>query len=415
MNIRRSLLTILILLLILTFGVNCGNGGNNDDRGDSDEGDDDDDMFDDDDDQAGDDDDDDTAPPENTWTILIYMAADNDLEEFAWWDLDEIKEVGSNQYVNILIVFDGTENEDSRYYYATAGNLQQEELPGELNMGAAQTIKDGAKWAFNTYPADRYGLIFWNHGSGWHKDAHVTKHAHKYICEDYGSGDDWLDNEELDEALGWIRANTVADKIDLLGFDACLMQMIEIAYYVKDDADYLVASQETEGGQGWAYDLFLDDVAADADITPQELGAEIVDTFVSYPDATLSVIRLDKVNQVATAVQTFAGLLAEIGGIDNSEVNDALYDTLYFDDWDYIDLSDFARQVKTADISTAINGAADEVMDTVDDAVYYKGYGYPEYSAARGVSIYFPDPQDFDADYLDLDFAIDTGWDAVIH
>ena len=56
---------------------------------------------------------------------------------------------------------------------------------------------------------------------------------------------DFLDNAELKRALAEAQA-LAGKRIDLLGMDACLMSMFEVAYQVKDQASYLVGSQEVE-------------------------------------------------------------------------------------------------------------------------------------------------------------------------
>ena len=51
----------------------------------------------------------------------------------------------------------------------------------------------------------------------------------------------------LSYALSQIK-DVLGQKIDLVGMDACLMAMVEVAYEIKDYVNILVASQETEPG-----------------------------------------------------------------------------------------------------------------------------------------------------------------------
>ena len=58
------------------------------------------------------------------------------------------------------------------------------------------------------------------------------------------------------------------DKLDLLGFDACLMATYEVASTLAPLADRMVASQELEPGHGWDYralSVLADDPATDVD------------------------------------------------------------------------------------------------------------------------------------------------------
>ena len=366
------------------------------------------------DDDSSDDDDDDDDSFTESWTFVVYMAADNDLQPYALLDLEEMQTIGSTPNVNILAIYDGLDSNDSRYYYIDKNGPMEKSNPGELNMGDPQVLSAAVKWAFDTYPADRYALVLWSHGSGWHKQTGAP--AYKYICQDLTSGDDWLDNQELDQALQWLRTHTDVDRIDLLGFDACLMQMLEIAYYVADDARVMVGSEETEGATGWAYSYLLSDLTLNPGMSPAQLGTLIAQTFVETPDATQSAVDLDKVGAVAMATDQLADALVDIGGIGNNRVEAALYDTMYFSDYDYIDLYDFALKIMDEDLSGPLNDAAGLVLGAVENAVIWHGYGFEEYADSYGLSIYFPDPvhSTFDTDYLLLDFAIDTDWDEAI-
>ena len=411
---------ILILMFALATFAGCDSAEDEEARGLGDDDDDDDtSSTDDDDDDSGDDDDDDDDDDDTTgssWTFLVYMAADNDLEEHAHVDLSEMTSVGSTNNVNVLVVFDGVSPNDSRYYRVQKDELVVQEQPSELNMGDPDTLKAAASWAYSNYPADRYALVLWSHGTGWHKGSKGA--TYKYICEDYSGGDDWLNNTELDSALAWIRNNTDANPINLMGFDACLMQMIEIAYYIKDDARVLVGSQENESVNGWDYAGVLDALVANPSMTPDALGTTIAQTFVAIPDATQSALDLTKVQALADAVDTLADELVKVGGIGYYKVQNALYEACYFSDWDYIDLYDFADKIIDQDVNNDTTSAAQGVKSAVENCVIYSGVGagYGDLDA-HGVSIYFPDPDFsvFDIGYLDLAFAQDTDWDDVIH
>ena len=77
-------------------------------------------------------------------------------------------------------------------------------------------------------------------------------------------------------------------KIDVVGFDACLMSMAEIMYQVRQCADYSVGSQQTEPGDGWPYDTVLRALAARPTMTPAELAGTIVDKY-SRPIAAMTM------------------------------------------------------------------------------------------------------------------------------
>ena len=45
-------------------------------------------------------------------------------------------------------------------------------------------------------------------------------------------------------------------KLDLLGFDTCLMSAYEVALQLAPYAEKLLASEETEPGHGWQYTYY---------------------------------------------------------------------------------------------------------------------------------------------------------------
>lgn len=47
-------------------------------------------------------------------------------------------------------------------------------------------------------------------------------------------------------------------KIDRLGFDACLINLVEIAYDMAKYTNFMGGSEELEPGEGWPNDLDLD-------------------------------------------------------------------------------------------------------------------------------------------------------------
>ena len=402
----------LVLFVIFAFCATAflACGGDDDDEDRQPAQDDDDDITDDDDSTDDDDDDNDDDSSGSTWTFVVYMAADNDLYDFALEDLTEMKSVGSTSDVTILVIFDGTQQGDSRYLYIKEGEWEEEGAPGELNMADPQTVRDGAAWAFDNHPADRYALVFWNHGDGWMKGD--RKAPYKTICQDDSAGGEYLGNDELDQALYWIRANTAATTIDLIGFDACLMQMVEIAYLARDDARVMVGSEETESGSGWAYDRFLAELVVDPGMSAATLGTHIAQTFVETPDSTQSAVDLTRISALAGAVDGFAQELISVGGISNGQVISAYNSTLYFDNYDYIDLYDFAEKIADASINSSLTASAQSVRNAVDDAVIWHGHGDSYFADEHGLSIYFPDPylSFYDSTYEELAFAQDTDW-----
>lgn len=110
-------------------------------------------------------------------------------------------------------------------------------------MGNPATLSQFLRIGQSAFPADNYGLIFWNHGSG-----SVGGFGYDECYPD----DRFLSLREIGEAL---ESSRLSDnkKYAFIGFDACLMATLETASVLSPYADYMIASQELEPGGGWDY------------------------------------------------------------------------------------------------------------------------------------------------------------------
>ena len=99
------------------------------------------------------------------------------------------------------------------------------------------------------------------------------------------------------------------DKLDLIGFDACLMGTFEVALAMAEHADVMVASQELEPGHGWDWQA-LEILASDSSIEAQSLGLAIANYYEQHAvdngtetEITLSVLDLTLVSKVNEALR----------------------------------------------------------------------------------------------------------------
>ncbi len=229
--------------------------------------------------------------PKAKWTIMVYMAGDdsnpNGIEYAVTQDLRELKDVGSHDSVHFLAQTDECREKNSyRYRLRKGTSLASDRLGvyrGDLNTGRVATLVDFVDWSVCNFPADKYVLVLWGHGSG-HDDQDVYRLARGDISprlaarlaqdrigffgrtrramlerngpnKGYGfdsTAADFLDNRELKRAISAVVA-LIGSPLDLLGFDACLMANTEVAYQLKGLVSWITASEQTEPGDGWAY------------------------------------------------------------------------------------------------------------------------------------------------------------------
>ncbi len=308
------------------------------------------------------------------WTFLVYLDGDNNLEGAAIGDFLEMASVGSSADVKIVALFDRISNYDDRYGNwtdARLGVINPGDVPdtswgqsvGEANMGNPQTLIDFVEWGAQNHPASRYAVVLWDHGGGWRTN--LEKEVFKAVCWDDSNGSDCLYMKEVRSALAAIE--TGGWEPDLVGFDACLMGMIEVAYEIREHAGVMVGSEETEPGDGWPYDTILQDLTATPSMDAAGLGTVIVDRYYqSYGNSEIqSAIDLTQMDALAADVDSLAQTLR--------------------DNWNSSVL--------------ACVTAAGSAMTAVDSAVIHERHG-SNWSGSHGLAIYFPGSAgEFDPDY----------------
>jgi hypothetical protein len=385
------------------------------------------------------------------WTWLVYMAGDNNLQGAGSADLREMKRVGSTDDVNVIVQFDTKADKTTRYRVEKNKLKVLQQMPG-VDCGDPKVLTSFLRWGIKTFPATHYLLDVWNHGGGWENlptdydyDAiratrpraaarlrrikralfrttvtriHARPPQARAIAIDCGSHD-YLDNQELRAAVA--KALPAGRKLDVFACDACLMNMLEIAYEMKDTARLMVGSEETEPGAGWPYAAILEPLVARPAMAPEELAKLIVveyrKSFVRGGDAvTQSALHLGRVSAIAAAVNELADLLlADLANVAGA-VTLARDRAQKFEMPEYVDLGDFAAQVaqrlpRHAKIQTAVRAIPAALDPSAPGAfVIQNATAGAKMARATGVSIYFPHPEDYAPDYRDLLFSREGRW-----
>lgn len=189
------------------------------------------------------------------WTILIYMAADNGLHNYAIQDIEEMELSQFGDEANIIVQMDGDQNSDLpntyryRIKYHPEDGIQSTIISdlGETNSGSYLTLKSFVEWGFDRYKSDKDALVIWSHGNGWVKNLNGKGIAPDNDSESFIS----MSEHEMQSAL----ENT---PLDLLIYDACNMQSIENLTELKGVADYIIGSEATVPSTGLPYSQVFD-------------------------------------------------------------------------------------------------------------------------------------------------------------
>ncbi len=200
--------------------------------------------------------DDDPVPPEaGSKTVLVYIVADNSLASFAKEDVEEMIEgmklVGSSSCN--LLVYQDDRNTPVLFRIAKdkKGNVEKEVIKeyAEQVSTDVSVMKEVMHRAFYEYPADSYGLVYWSHADGWIPYP-VPSASTRWIGQDKGAGQD--NRMNISDLVTVLDDNM--PHFDFIMFDACFMMSVEVAYAVRDYADYYMGCPTENPGPGAPYD-----------------------------------------------------------------------------------------------------------------------------------------------------------------
>ena len=207
-------------------------------------------------------------PQKKEWTFLVFLNGFNNLDRFGLADLNEMEKVGSTDKINVVVQWASMRERKVRRLYVQKDNDTKKitspviEDLGSADMGSYKELQNFVKWGAEHYPAEHYFVDVWNHGNGWQVDADGDVSAGGVSGVKNISYDDVHGTEITTEELGLAMqdfANVLGQKVDIVGADACLMAMVEVAAELAPSTNFLVGSQDLEPGDGWPYDQLLTD------------------------------------------------------------------------------------------------------------------------------------------------------------
>ena len=393
-----------------------------------------------------------------TWTLMIYMAGDNNLSPAAEIDLAELRRVGSTADVRVMVEVDLAGAGGTRRL--RIGPTEAAETAtdlGETDSGDPESVLGFVRWECAQAPSARYGLILWNHGGGWEpaeldrlaaaagtrqwsaaegreragagmgrlffrgsveRILRLDSRRQRAICSDDGSGHS-LDTVELGHLLANVRT-LLGQPLDLLGMDACLMSTLEVAYQVRDSARYLVASQDNEPAAGWPYDRLVRALIANPAIATAELAAAIV---ADYCEVHAQASRVAPVTQSALDLQQLDALTAPLDALAAAaiagmaarapEIWSAQRRSTNFCEGTSWDLLHWASELRGLTADSEVAAAAGAVCAALAPGrgpVVAEAHAGAGVERCGGVNAYLPALRTISPYYSELAFARDHRW-----
>lgn len=368
------------------------------------------------------------AAEHGRWTVLVYLDADNDLESAGIHNFNQMELAGSWKDVRIVVQMDRMDGvdpnndhwTDTRRYLITRDTNSKvmrsvrldAEMPlGELDMADWRTLRDFVEWGVQEFPADHYCLIIWDHGTGWEMSVRSAPPKYKYVVTDNTNGSTEMNVTDIALALEGL-------PIDVLAFDACFMQQLEVAYQLRNSARYLVGSAAAEPSPGFNYFSLLNGI--DSSTTPEDLCRWMVQSYMNeYPPPkkgiTLSALDLARIPDVASAAGAFAQALVSApeslaASLRQCRTQALNYSTIAGGEERYsLDLLDYAAKCSRV-LGTDGEAAYSILSNALVSALVAERHN-KDTPAASGLAIYMPPPGRYDSNYRLLDFATDTHWD----
>ncbi len=306
-----------------------------------------------------------------------------------------------------------------------------------INTGDENNIIDFLKWAAEMFPAEHYLLSISGHGSGIIsmdeqsiKDYRAPAYAVGY--DDHSK--DSLNLPELKRVCAAFNKETGKSKLDIFLFDACLMNMVEIACQLKDEVDYTVSSMKTVTGYGMDLALFADKFKKLSDKSPFQVGKAMVDAYIDSDtldggNTNLCLSDLSKTDEFISLIDELASAAIENIDMRNTTAVELMVKSINNSSSAYDDSAFYKQYVDIFDLMVCIkenfgpnqhlSKLADNIFNFRDKInVYNRSNAYYQYNRpVKGFSIFIPAAdywQRYQNQYKAIDFGLNTRWPELI-
>ncbi len=397
------------------------------------------------------------------WTVLVHFAVDNNIDyDFERYNkivtnylqtLENTKKMDSENSLNIAVMLDcyGDDSKGTGYtsrnfvdgYYVLSGDFKKDFLDrngtwkqrDEIRSGDIVESRDFLDYALAKFDSEKYLYSVFNHGGGFDDTTKtgVFSDLNLSIASDDNAGSgisgDVLTHYELGEITKYLKGK-IGKKIDLFYPYACLMGGVELAYEVRNNANYILFSEEVFPAEMWSYEA-LQSVVDNPNIEGDELAINFCKSaqsyFYDFRSFTLSVVDLAKMDELYNSINEAASeILVDLDKNSNYEDYNGLakkslssFYVAY-----YLDLGDFMKNIGESSLPERVKSKAKNVENALKDAVVYKAYANDfdsevfDYGKASGVTIYhngWYKIQKYDEKYYKdvLDFASNKWYDYV--
>lgn len=367
------------------------------------------------------------------WAFCSYMVTEGIIDDDN--NISELISVGSSKEIHVSYLID--RNDSKGMEFCEIGEAR-DGLSAEIvyckqidyeNAADPRVLLELLKWCFQTLPAENWIFTLYGHGAGFKPFGSENKHfgldAH---TSRLGGRNASLSIPLLKKALTKAGVSG-SHKFRIFGFDACLMNLAEIAFQFRDCAEMLISSQAVEPGTGWCYDELIRH-AVDTD-DPEIISKMIIRDFIRHhkvdpetrDDAkdqlTLSAVNTSNIQNVIDSADRLGEFLAD--RIDyyklairtiRSKVQCFKHEGV---DFGHIDLLHFCELLSEKADEPQLSRLVKNTRDAVLKAVVCSLSSGKCVENANGLSIWFPQGDNFTKygefyNSLDCNLGVTFGW-----
>lgn len=365
--------------------------------------------------------DDDTPQHEtiNKRTVLVYVVAENSLNEFLKGSDGDITEMLAGckdipDSCELVIYVDDISQPriytlDNKIAVTDIDKLTPEvSFDDDGNSASKEVLGNIMSYVTTKHKALSYGIVMWSHGSGWVEGEDSVSLARSRDGKKTSFGLDNMKNTTSDlygmemDIADLASVLEQYDNIDFLLFDACFMQSIEALYTLRKSADYIIGSPAEIPGYGAPYDRIMSAMFAEP-LVPTDIAKKYYEYYrdedVIYRGVLLSAVDTKELEDFALATRT---------ALEGVELKNGKYaevmDYFYYDSWNYaVSFPDFfdIRGVMQYNLPEERYNTWMQALDKLTIARYatdtwYSGYplwGYHipvDSTQYSGISMYVP-------------------------
>ena len=252
-------------------------------------------------------------------TVIIYMAAENDLSVHGWNNLNDIREGSKKLSANqCLLVYVDRSHETELPWLGRFQGGQLTDSVSISDMGISQhdeyasdsrVFEDVLRYAVNHFHASQdYGLVLWGHSTGWLLEDSIPR------TRGYG-----FDNGHNDRTtptgyyLNIPTMNQILKRIpahwSYIFADCCLFACLESAYEMRNTVDYIVGSVAEIPGQGAPYSKIIPDMFLPAEMACKAIADKY---YANCSEAQpFAVIKNCEMDQLASATRTALQVISD--------------------------------------------------------------------------------------------------------